>query len=191
MPKPEPVKLWMRRDRETEQEYTLFQSYLELRSITDVTHAAFEPERYANARTYVDALSREHEWKKRTAAYDRWLASVRDNAVQENLIEEVRQSMSKRIDGMIDLYEKYVRAADDMLPDPDDPDPKKRKLSMSMVNLAAQTLRLIFELWHDLEASVPLDARQGEAADQAIAGANERLIAFIDKQKQANEPRVQ
>lgn len=143
------ARAWDRRDDETEHQYGAFLSFLRTRSTADSARELYpeDPEHFDFNRNHLSILAREKQWKQRVVAYDRWIASVRDEETAKVIARELDEIARRRIQIMRSFYHKVKAVVDSV-------DSAKPRAVASAGRLIDQ----LDTLWRKMEAESPVQA---------------------------------
>lgn len=183
---------WNRQANETSEAFDLFDSYLRMRSVTDVARlhygrdgAATEGEVVAG-RTYCQRLKKEYNWDQRVAAYDRWVGKQRDQ-VTATLIKKQASLMARGQVAIVkDLQRKYRRVSkllDKQLDaeEAKDEDSKDLNPHIGALNMLASAGKIIVGEIDKIVKANPLEEVVDSTQSQEVQSAREKLMTIIDK----------
>lgn len=179
-------QLWHRQNDETEESYQLFQLYLRERNVSDVAKEYFGergPAGIEAGRVYIQKLKREKRWEARCIAYDRWVAKQKDDAVGEEIQQEIGLIKRQRISMLRELQKKMKWAMKLAIISSDQ--------DLYKLNTLLEMATKMDSLWRKFEESNPVSAAAENPFQKEMEGAQARLNEFFDQKMKKMMPTLQ
>lgn len=178
---------WHRQERETSEEYALFELFLKYRDMKKVVSEFFVVEK--NLVTinhpgylYAKNIKRNYAWEVRVKAYDRWIAKNSDDAVKvmkkQIIIEGSKTSLqlTRQVSNMaINVIKPLAEASGKE---------GKEKPKLFEVETSVRIAKEVAKLWHDLEATNPLADDDNKPFQNEVESAKNKLLEFVDRREE-------
>lgn len=169
-------RAWDRLDDEGQDEWELFETFLRERDLRRAAELHFDADQVFVGLTYVTALSKRRRWPSRVAAYDRWITSIKDDALATMVRREIRAIGTRKVKLLRKMQRIVDKVADQVYP------PEAVREFAIKINDAVQfgkISQVLLEEYRHLEEANPSPTVENPYS-QELSGALERVKAAAE-----------
>lgn len=183
-------ELWHRQPTETDEEWHLFERFMELRTLRRVAREEWRGKKFDDTKMYLTSMSHLHRWTRRVTAYDRWMADVKDGAVEETIKSMLRVSKQKAVEILQDMTRRVEEAgqrvddaiaADEMKEAEKPTEGGRPKLYLQTTRTLLQMQSLVLEAIDDFQKTNSTLKEAEQPFGDVLEGANDKLAAMVKR----------